>query len=151
MFHSQIALTKNGYSANPAWKPLTDPGHNADEDAGGIPDAKRAPLPSRWYDVRSLTKACVKEERKVMYHGNKWYTHYECNTHSLLCPGHGNVRGRCKTILSFIPELNEFVKSGCECQADWSGRKLKLKQKDAFWKQRPITIITVFLTISTLC
>ena len=111
-------MTKNGYSANPAWKPLTHQSDNADEDPAGSPDVKRAPLPSRWYDVRSSTNPCVKEERKVMYHGNKSYMSYECETHSTLCVGYGNVRGRCKTILSFIPELNEFVKSGCECQAD---------------------------------
>ena len=87
VFHSQIALTKKGYSANPVWKPLTDEGHNADEDAAGSPDVKRAPLRSRRFDVRSSTDSCVKEERKVLYHGNKWYMHYECNTHSPLCAG----------------------------------------------------------------
>ena len=140
MFHSKIAFAKNGYSANPAWKTLTDPGHNADEDAGGGPDAKRAPLPSRWYVVRSATNPCVKEERTVIYHGNKSYKRYECYTHSLLCVGHGNARGRCEASnKTFIPALNEVVVSGCRCKADWSWRNLKLKREYAFWKQRAIT------------
>ena len=151
MFHSQIALTKKGYSANPAWKPLTDPGDNADEDAAGSPDTKRAPLQLRWYDVRALPHPCVKEEHTVIYHGNKWYMSYECKTHSPLCPGYGKVRGRCEPSgYTLIPVLNETVVSGCRCKADWSGRKLKLKREDVFWKQRPITMIIVLLNFSTL-
>ena len=119
MFHSQIALTKNGYSANPAWKPLTDPGDNADEDAAGSADVKRAPLRLRWNDARSATNPCVREVRTAVHHGNKPYMHYECKTHSTLCTGYGNVKGRCEPSgYEFIFELNESVISGCKCKGD---------------------------------
>ena len=126
MFHSQIALTKKGYSANPAWEPLTDEGDIADEDAAGSPDVKRAPLRSSWYDVRSPTSdPCVKE-----VHIQGKYTHYECKKHSLLC----KPSFRCKAPeYEFIPELNANVNTaGCKCKEDSSGRKLNLERKDAF-------------------
>ena len=115
VFHSQIALTKKGYSANPVWKPLTDEGHNADEDAAGSPDVKRAPLRSRWYGARSSTNACVKE-----VYLDKGYMHYECKTYSLLCLGDGNGNGKCEPVYKAIAyvSLNETVTvvSGCRCQ-----------------------------------
>ena len=119
MICSQTALTKNGYSEDTAWKPLTHPGDNADVDAAGSPDVKRAPLWSMWYDVRSLPHPCVKKVEIQVYHGNKSYKRYECNTHSLLCVGYGNIRGRCEPSgYEFIPELNKSVKSGCKCKED---------------------------------
>ena len=127
--HSQIALTKKGYSANSAWKPLTDPGDNADENAAGSPDVKRDPLPSSCSDFRSLTNnPCVSHIE--VYQGNKSYTRHVCKNHSLLCPGF-----TCEAQYCLITDLNKSVECGCRCsgcERSGSGRKLKLKREEAF-------------------
>ena len=129
MSHSQITLTKKGYSANPAWQPLTDPGDNADENAAGSPDVKRDPSRSSCYDFRSPTDIPCGKEHIVVYQGNKSYTRHVCPTHSLLCPGF-----RCEASkYCLITDLNKSVVCGCRCsKQSGSGRKLKLKREDAF-------------------
>jgi len=116
-----IALTKNGYSADPARKTLSDPRDgNADEDAADSLHVKPATWRASWYDVGSLHHPCVKgEPTPVVYQGNKMYMHYECKTHSELCSGPGYLRKRCEPSgYNYIPLLNKSVVSGCRCKAD---------------------------------
>jgi len=128
-----IALTKNGYSTDPAWKTLSDPDDNADEDAGGSLHVKSATLRASAqafltkrrttgermrYDVRSLHH-CVKEVQVYPGNGNQLYEHYICHTHSTLCADHGYLRNRCEPSgYTYIPALKKTVTSGCKCKAD---------------------------------
>lgn len=125
--HSQIALTKKGYSANSAWKPLTDPGDNADENAAGSPDVKRDPS-SSCSDFRSRTDNPCVSHIEVYRQGNKSYTRYVCKSHSLLCPSY-----TCEAQYCLITDLNKSVECGCRCSScKRSQRKLKLKREEAF-------------------
>jgi len=133
VFISQIALTKNGYSTDPAWKTLSDPDDNADEDAGGSLHVKSATLRASAqafltkrrttgermrYDVRSLHH-CVKEVQVYPGNGNQLYEHYICHTHSTLCADHGYLKNRCEPSgYIYIPALKKTVTSGCKCKAD---------------------------------
>ena len=130
MFISQTALTKNAYSADPAWKTLSDPADNADEDAAGDLPVKPAPLLASaenfltkrrtmvGYDVRSLHH-CVKEVHVFSDNSNQLHEHYVCHTHSTRCAGHGRLSNRCELSgRNFIPALNKALITGCRCQAD---------------------------------
>ena len=131
--NSQIALTKNGYPADPAWKTLSDPGDNADEDAADGLHVKPAPLQAiaetfqtkrrtmgerMRYDVRSLP-SCVKEVHVYSGNSNQLYKHYVCHTHSLRCADHGRFSNRCEPSGKiYISALKKTVTSGCQCKAD---------------------------------
>lgn len=127
-FIFQIALTKNGYSADAASKTLSDPSDNTDENAAGSLHVKPAPLRTRAElfltkrctvgDVSSL-HPCVQEVKKVVYNGVESYDLFVCQTHSLLCLSDGNLSGECEpSCCIYIPALNKKVVSGCKCKAD---------------------------------
>ena len=132
MFISQIALTKNGCSADPAWKTLLDSGENAEEDAADSLHVKPAPLRSRAeafltkrrtmgermrYDIRSLDP-CVLKVQTVVYNGDQDYKRYVCATHDIRCINHRTrLSGECEpSSYKFITALNKHVVSGCKCK-----------------------------------
>ena len=132
MFVSQIALTKNGCSADPAWRTLLDSDENAEEDAAGILHVKPEPLRARAeafltkrrsmgermrYDVRSL-HYCVHKKQRVVYNGDQSYERYVCKKTSTLCISDSTrLSGECEpSSYQFITALNKYVVSGCKCK-----------------------------------
>ena len=124
-------MTKKGYSADAAWKPLTDPGDNADEDGADGVHVKAATLRSNaeafltkrhtkgkglGYDVRS-PPYCKKNMTIVVYNGES-YKHYTCKSHSKFCTSGVNLRGKCEAVVTYIPGLKDTYTSDCQCKTD---------------------------------
>lgn len=110
VFNSQIVLTKNGYSADPTSKTLSDPGENADEDA--------ATLQASWYDMIRSRHHCVEGLQALTSRDGTLYMQYKCKTHSTLCSGPRYLNQECASEYEYIPALKKAVVSGCRCKAD---------------------------------
>ena len=118
VFNSQIALTKNGYSADLATETLSRPGDSAEEDVAGSLRVKPATSRARWYDIRSFNH-CEERTRTAIIEGDKTYIHVKCKTHSTLCSNHGYVKMECEPdVKTYIPALEKVVVSSCRCKAD---------------------------------